>query len=74
MTKGDMAPENAQDDEGITHGKKTGAFAFVRRDKKVPSCICIRVIMSLPHTSCVMCDVWVISVLQNNVVSDAPQL
>ena len=31
MTKGDMAPENAQD-EGITHGKKTGAFAFVRRD------------------------------------------
>ena len=45
MTKGDMAPENAQD-EGITHGTKTGAFAFVRRDKKVPSCI----IMSLPHT------------------------
>ena len=31
MTKGDMAPENAQD-EGITHGRKTGAFVFVRRD------------------------------------------
>ena len=31
MTKGDMAPENAQD-EGITHGSKTGTFAFVRRD------------------------------------------
>ena len=31
MTKGDMAPENAQD-EGITHGSKTGTFASVRRD------------------------------------------
>ena len=45
MTKGDMAPENAQD-EDITHGKKTGAFAFVRMDREVPSCI----IMPLYHT------------------------
>ena len=36
MTKGDMAPENAQD-EGITHGKKTGAFAFVGMDREVPT-------------------------------------
>ena len=36
MTKGDMAPENAQN-EGITHGKKTGAFAFVGMDREVPS-------------------------------------
>ena len=45
MTKGDMAPENAQN-EGITHGKKTGAFAFVGMDREVPSCI----IMPLYHT------------------------
>ena len=45
MTKGDMTPENAQN-EGITHGKKTGAFAFVGMDREVPSCI----IMPLYHT------------------------
>jgi len=45
MTKGDMAPENAQN-EGITHGKKTGAFAFVTGWIEVPSCI----IMPLYHS------------------------
>ena len=36
--KGDMAQENAHN-EGVEHGMKTGTFAFVRGDKKVPSCI-----------------------------------
>ena len=38
MAKGDLAPENAHN-EGVEHGMKTGTFAFVRGDKKVPSCI-----------------------------------
>ena len=35
--KGDMAQENAHN-EGVEHGMKMGTFAFVRGDKKVPSC------------------------------------
>ena len=45
MTKGDLAPENAQN-EGITHGMKMRIVLIVRVDRKVPSCIS----MSLSHT------------------------
>ena len=45
MTKGDLAPQNAQN-EGITHGMKMRIVLNVRVDRKVPSCIRI----SLSHT------------------------